>query len=303
MTITIKRIQRRPNINIPFFFETNLVNQEYTHYVTKNYKETGKIISLNKLMSEDKLSVTTEVVWKSNEAFSEYVSDPICIEKFLKISADYEQANGIITETFGDSGFVRPTFKQIHASDYFKNINIPDDWNTLEDFVDWFCEQRMPMMIPWNADVIRSDDTVAICLFRKGHYQVEFYIEYPQMYIRKHSHPRMEVITMTMGGGGLWPPPDGTTTNTSHVWGGITPKLINENYHAGDPQGGDGNGFVILAFQRWENPEEMTSAAIQWKGELQGPIQAALIKKHFPDAYIKEGYADITRKMSDIIGN
>jgi hypothetical protein len=38
----------------------------------------------------------------------------------------------------------------------------------------------------------------------------------------------------------------------------------------------------------------MTSAAVQWKGQLQGEYQMELIKKHYPDAFIRSGYADIT---------
>lgn len=296
--ITITRIQTRPDLDTPFFFETKLVSREYGQYLKTKYKDTGKLISFNRVISEDNLTVTSDTVWESQEAFAEFYSDPLCIEQFLKISADYEQTHGIKTETLGDTGFVRPTWKQINANEYFKDIVTPDDWNSLEDFVDWYCNQRMPMMIPWNANVIRSDDAVAICLFRKGHYQVEFYIEYPQMYIYKHSHPRMEVITMTMGGGGTWLPESDSKTNTSHTWGGLTNKLTNGNYHGGDSQSGTGNGFVILAFQRWENPEEMTSAAVQWKGELQGEWQSKLIKSYYPDAFIRDGYADISLKGS-----
>ena len=303
MPMTLTRIQTRPSVDIPFFFETNLVSKEYEEYLRKNYRDTGKILGFDRKMSPDKLTITTNTVWESQEAFAEFYTDPICMEKFLKSSAEYEQTNNIISEAVSDTGFVRPTWKQINAEDYFKQIEIPDDWASLEDFVDWYCNQRMPMMIPWNANVIRSDDAVAICLFRKGNYQVEFYIEYPNMYIYKHSHPRMEVITMTMGGGGTWKPNENSNTNTSHIWGGLTSKLTNGNYHGGDSQGGTGNGFVILAFQRWDNPEEMTSAAVQWKGQLQGDIQANLIKSYYPNSFIRDGYADINRNVSVVPAN
>lgn len=301
--ITITKKQTRPSADIPFFFESNLVRKEYGMYLKTKYMDTGKLVRINRVMSDDKLSIELTTVWESQEAFAEYFSDPYCVENFLRISTEYDQTHDITSESTSDEGFVRPTWKCIDAADYFKDVQIPDDWNTLEDFIDWYCDQRMPMMIPWDANVIRSDDAVAICLFRKGHYQVEFYIEYPKMYIYKHSHPRMEVITMTMGGGGTWPPVPNSKTNTSHTWGGLTTKLAAGNYHGGDSDAGTGNGFVILAFQRWDNPEEMTSAAVQWKGQLQGEYQAELIRSHYPDAYIRKGYADISKKMSVIEDN
>lgn len=188
-------------------------------------------------------------------------------------------------------------WKQYDSTEFFNGVVIPDDWDTLEDFVDWYMESKTPMMIPYNAEVIRSDDAVAICLFRKGKYQVEFYLEYPRMYIRKHAHPRMEVITMELGGGGLSPRQD---NNTSKVWGTTRKKLMPGEYHGGDSATILSNGFCTLAFQKWENPEEMSSAAIHWKGDLQGPIQAKLIKDHLPDAVVKGDYADVSGSIPDI---
>ena len=293
--ITISTIKTRPNVNVPFFFETGIKDQEYEDHLRTTYVDSKKLLKYEKEMSEDKLTYTTHTTWDSQEAFTEFISDPIC-QKFLKVVAEYDHLHGIHSNSVDMvTGFVRPTWKQVHAEDYFKHIQIPDDWNSLEDFVDWYCDQRMPLMIPWDAKVIRSDDAVAICVFRKGHYQVELYIEYPNMYIYKHSHPRMEVITMTLGGGSNWPPVPNSTTNTSNIWGGLAIKLADGNYHGGDGNAETGNGFALLAFQRWEDPAEMTSAAVQWKGELQGAIQSELIKSHFPNALIKESYADITK--------
>jgi len=182
-------------------------------------------------------------------------------------------------------------WKQFDSAKYFANINIPEDWDTLENFVEWYLEARMPMMIPFNAKVIRSDDACAVCVFRKGSYQVEFYLEYPEMYIRKHSHPRMEVITMQLGGGSIAP---AQSNGTSVTWGTAAPNLLPGQYHGGDFGTMIGDGFITLAFQKWYNPAEMSSAAIQWKGELQGPIQAKLIKDNVKTALVQDNYADAT---------
>ena len=184
------------------------------------------------------------------------------------------------------------TWKKIDPSKYFSNIHIPDDWNTLEEFVDWYLDSRMPLMIPYNAEVIRSDDACAVCIFKKGHYQVEFYQEYPEMWIRKHSHPRMDVIVMQLGGGSVAPK---DTHGVSKTWGVLNTNLKAGEYHGGDSSSITSNGFITLAFQRWERVDEMTSAAIQWNGELQGPIQQNLIRQSKPDAYIVEGYADVSK--------
>ena len=183
-------------------------------------------------------------------------------------------------------------WKKIDPKEYFSHVQIPEDWDSLEEFVDWYLDSKMPLMIPFNAEVIKSDDACAICIFRKGSYQVEFYLEYPEMWIRKHSHPRMDVIVMQLGGGSVAPK---DTHNVSKTWGNIESKLNAGDYHGGKASSVVNNGFITLAFQKWENPYEMTSAAIQWKGELQGSIQQQLIRQAKPDAYIVEGYADVTK--------
>lgn len=181
------------------------------------------------------------------------------------------------------------------SEEFFKDVVIPETWDTLENFVDWYLSSKIPLMIPWDAEVVRSDDAVAISIFRKGHYQVEFYLEYPKMYIRKHAHPRMEVIVMDLGGGSMHPK---NKNGTSKIWGRTFKKLLPGEYHGGDTSTVIGNGFVTLAFQRWEDPNEMTSAAIQWKGELQGSIQEELIKKRKQNAIVSTNYADVTSDTS-----
>lgn len=189
------------------------------------------------------------------------------------------------------------TWKKINPTDYFSHINIPDDWNSLEEFADWYLDSKMPLMIPFDARVIVSDDACAICIFKKGNYQVELYLQYPEMWVRKHCHPRMDSIIMQLGGGSSSPE---DIYGVSKSWGYIDKNLPPGHYHGGDSVTAAFDGKVILAFQRWENPKEMTSAAIQWKGQLQGNHQVKLIKNYYPNALVQEGYADITLPKDQI---
>ena len=295
MLKVIKRITR-PNKTISFFVPGN----EYKIYLQKNYIETGKLLELSSVESNNELTLTNTSIWKDEESFKEFLLDEYCVKNLITPNQEHDFSNNIKVEiSYNDNPFYefRRPWKKFSAEKYFENIQIPDDWASLEEFVDWFMGQRMPMMIPWNAEVIRSDDAVAICLFRKGRYQVEFYLEYPNMYIRRHAHPRVEVITMELGGGGLWA---GSSLGVSNVWGTASEKTEPGSYHAGDSVTSISKGYITLAFQRWENVEEMTSAAVQWKGELQGTIQADLIKSKKPNAIVQEKFADVTFDTSTI---
>lgn len=185
----------------------------------------------------------------------------------------------------------KTVWKKINPNEFFSHITIPEDWDSLENFVDWYIENKMPLMIPFDAEIIRSDDACAVCIFKKGNYQVEFYLEYPEMWIREHCHPRMEVIVMHLGGGSGAPKDEYSVSKT---WGTTSKKLLPGEYHGGVTSTMTMNGFITLAFQRWENPEEMSSAAVQWKGEIQGPVQRELIKHKKKNALITDTYADVT---------
>lgn len=183
-------------------------------------------------------------------------------------------------------------WKKCTPATYFGNIEIPDTWDSIESFTNWYLEQRMPLMIPWDAEVIRTDDATAICVFRKPPYQVELYLIHPGLSVAKHAHPGMDVITMTLGGGKI---DTRSVTNTSTSWGDISENLKNGEFHGGQTVLQKSLGFSLMSFEKWPEGVPMTSAAIHWKGNTAGDIHDRLIEKHHPNAIIKEGYADILR--------
>ena len=182
-------------------------------------------------------------------------------------------------------------------SEYFSNIQIPDNWDSLEDFVEWYMDSRMPMMVPWDTNVIRTDDATAMCIFRKPPYQVELYLIHPNMTIPVHGHPGMEVITVVMGGGKLH---ELGQFGCSAAWGYMSPKLVEDGVHGGTDTN-DTGGYILLSFEKWPENTKIISAATQWKGTTAGPIHDALISSYHPDAYVKPGYADvnITKQILD----
>ena len=293
-TVTTVKQMTRPTTDVDFYKSAD----SYRGYFHENYIMTGKVLSSDQVLSEDKLTITTTTMWKDQQAFADFMSDSVCYNEHTVPNRIHDYKNNIKSaSSFNGSSFSANgrIWKKFNPDELFSDLDIPDDWNSLEDFVDWYISKKIPIMIPWSAEVIRSDDAVAICVFRKGHYQVEFYLEYPNMHIVPHAHPRMEVITMDLGGGGLGPI---GKFGMSQIWGQAYEKLP-----AGDTHGGDSTtlavkGFVTLAFQRWEDPAEMTSAAVQWKGGLQGPHQAELIRRKKKKALVDDNYADVTNDTS-----
>lgn len=186
--------------------------------------------------------------------------------------------------------------KTFEPTEYFQDLVVPESWDTLEDFVDWYMASKMPIQIPWNSEVVRTDDATAICLFRKPPYMIELYLIHPYMTIPYHCHPDMEVITMSMGGGSMFPR---TSVNTSKNWGQASEKLMPGQYHGGEGFTKIGNGYALLAFEKWLDTSHMISAAVQWKGASAGPIHEKMVTDRYVNRFdknilIKPGYIDIT---------
>lgn len=183
-------------------------------------------------------------------------------------------------------------WKKCSPSTYFENVEIPDTWESIESFTNWYLDQRMPLMIPWDAEVIKTDDATAICIFRKPPYQVELYLIHPGLSVSTHAHPGMEVITMSLGGGKI---DTRSITNTSTSWGDISENLKNGEFHGGQTLLKQSLGFGLMSFEKWPEGVPMTSAAIHWTGKTAGPIHDSLIEEHNPGSIIKEGYANVSQ--------
>lgn len=181
-----------------------------------------------------------------------------------------------------DPNFIKKPFVQM--ADPFSNFEIPDTWENVQAFCDWWMAAKMPLIFPQFPEVFMSDDATAICLFRKGRFQVELYLIHPQPGVPSHEHPGVEVIKIRTGTPG----------------GPRASEILHngESHGSGMKLEAEIRGFPLLAVQHWLT-RDPTTIASQWKGPTAGPKHEAVIRRFNPDAYIVENYADITRKMSD----
>lgn len=188
---------------------------------------------------------------------------------------------------------------QIGPNEAYPYLAVPDDWGSVTAFAEWYMRSGAPMLIPWDAPVIRSDDATAICLFRKGRFQVELYLILPGTVVPDHGHPGVQSVLVPLGGGSLGDEQGGLSSH----WGRFGPVLSDGLTHGG----GRGvetlqNGFAMLAFQMWDEGLEVTSVAIRWVGNTAGPLQDALIRKHYPNAVLSAGVADVrVEKPTEIL--
>lgn len=158
-------------------------------------------------------------------------------------------------------------------------------WNSTEEFAKWYVDNGLPFQPPAGVEVFLSDDATAFCMFRDGQFQVELYLVHPQPNVPEHEHPGVEVIEVAV---------------TESVVN-LIPVLKNGQSHGtGIREKAQIKGYPLVSIQRWHPKLTPTTVAVQWKGNTVGPKQEALIRRFHPDAYVIDGYADVTRRINEL---
>jgi hypothetical protein len=162
---------------------------------------------------------------------------------------------------------------------FSSSIEVPQTWSSLEEFVDWYLYNELPYRMPEHAETFRTDDAMALCIFRHGQFQVEQYFMSDAHKVKAHAHPGVEVLQLALVTPGL---PFGALMN--HI-------------QSGESHGGRGRPTdpsvpgSFLAFERWHDELEPTTVAARWQGPLMGPLHQALVARIYPDARIVEGHS------------
>jgi len=165
--------------------------------------------------------------------------------------------------------------KQYNFEDYFSTVTIPETWETLDEFIEWYMDSRMPWMIPEDSEVYVTDNASSIILFRHDRYQVELYINYPKSHVPLHGHPGLDVATMQIG------------RMNPIQWGNAGKVLKSGKKHTANLA--SEKGTVFLTFEKWLPGIPMTGASVNWVGPTVGSIHEKLIKRHFPNVEIVDG--------------
>lgn len=266
--------QRRPNKEVEFWM--NKGTTEYSEYVRKNFVESGKLKKVESVVSDDELTLTTTIHWSSEKDYLDFRTDDFIVSEYLNPFNAYTDSNGIVVSAMDSKNNMIST----QGPDPYPNLVIPETWASVEEFADWWLRSGMPIKFQENSEVFLSDDATAIALFRKGRFQVELYLIHPHPKVPVHEHPDVEVIKIRLDGK-KYPYLSNTLRN-------------GESHGAGLVLEAEDKGYPLLAIQHWLTREPSTIASM-WKGNTVGPMQDALIRRFNPNAFIKDGYADITR--------
>ena len=269
--------QIRPDKNVSFWSGKEHLNKDHALYFKTNYIDTKKILSMDSSESEDGLILTTEILWDNERSQLAFQADPVIVDNMLNPMNEYAGENGITIKIIDEVN----NMVYIQGPAPYPKLEIPETWSNVEEFGKWWIGSGMPIIFPDNAEVFLSDDATAICLFRKGRFQVEMYLIHPNPIVPVHEHPGVEVIKVRLGGRKF--PYMSTTLHDG------------EKHGSGVRLEAEELGYPLLAIQHWLT-RDPTTVASMWRGETVGPKQEKLIKRFNPEALVREGWADITYK-------
>jgi hypothetical protein len=171
-------------------------------------------------------------------------------------------------------------------NNYCNYLSIPDSWSTIEEYANWYMNSKMPIHIPADSEVYRTEFSTSIILFRHNKFQTELYLTMPNA-TAKHSHPGIDITQCQIG-----------PLSSNILLGQLSTTLYSNQYHQPNFENCK-LGSVFLAHQYWHSAcIKMCSATIVWKGCADGPEHIKLIKKYKPNIFIGErNYVDITREL------
>jgi len=268
----------RPSLDVDFWSSKIHGSAEHGLYMKTNYIDTKKLVKSVVTLSDNGLVLITENTWATEKDFLSFVTDPIIVKNILDPSNEYAEKHGIVLKIVDTVNNAVNT--QVPRP--YRNLEIPDSWKNVEEFGKWWIQNGMPIIIPQDVEVFLSDDATAVCLFRRGQFQVELYLIHPNPIVPVHEHPDVEVIKVRLSG--------------------KTHPFLSETLKAGESHGSgirnesEEKGYPLLAIQHWLT-REPTTVASMWKGKTVGPKQESLIKRFNPDAIIEDGWADTNKRI------
>lgn len=158
-------------------------------------------------------------------------------------------------------------------------IEVPDNWENLEQFASWYRDHGCPFRLPEDARIFETDVSMSMIVFRQGDYQAEFYMMKPHVTVPKHSHPMRQLI-LWLGG---WmqafrqnveykPNEHYQTKNSGYISSTLEPN----QWHAFETTE---KGALLFVLEQWNSNVEQSSATLAYNGKPLGPMHAETLRR------------------------
>ena len=159
-------------------------------------------------------------------------------------------------------------------------INIPDDWDSLDEFAEWYRDAGYPILPPADTKIYVGDCSYSTIVFRKGRFQAEFYLVAPNSSTKLHTHNHASKFVVLAGSmeGYKTDPTDFVRVGKRYSPAGkddVDPDfgIIGQTDYAGDLHGLRTleHGVTFFNLEMWPEDIVPTSALVEYEGPSMGP--------------------------------
>lgn len=84
------------------FQNSDLITEEYRDYWRTNYIITGKCLFVQNELSEDRLVLTSTMMWNTRQDYDNFITDQYIVSGWLNKFVDYNSANNITFEVVSE---------------------------------------------------------------------------------------------------------------------------------------------------------------------------------------------------------
>ncbi len=85
----------RPSLDVEFYSVMGEDSDAFRSHWDATYKQTSKLLFLDRQQSSDGLTLITTMLWESEEVYNEALADPIVSNEW-NLRREYNTANGIV---------------------------------------------------------------------------------------------------------------------------------------------------------------------------------------------------------------
>lgn len=175
-----------------------------------------------------------------------------------------------------------------HVQATTDRIKIPDTWNNIDDFAQWYRAAGFPILPPADTKVYVTDMSYSTIVFRKGPFQVEMYLMAPDQKALPHSHNHESKFVFLAGDiigtdhnsceyklGSYSPPKDHDGPDPDCGIVSRTTTGVNQTHGIRTLS----RGGVFFNIEMWPDPIiPQTSAAVEYNGPSMGPMHKNLVR-------------------------
>lgn len=162
------------------------------------------------------------------------------------------------------------------------------DWQSVGEFALWYASKNYPIVLPPDFAPSIIEGAISFPIFKHRNFQAELYL-FDTRVVGEHAHPFVDLFNVGL---------DEKINDWGMSEGVIYPATHNKGGVANDDWVGNERYSLLLAMQKFHAGVDPCTISAYWKGRTCGQLHESVILKRFPNAFLKDRFADVTIRQN-----